>query len=64
MRFGEDADGAHRFTLGLLGWMLDGLDDEGRRRAVDNLRATITAHDTGHDVLYASATWTIMATRS
>jgi hypothetical protein len=43
--------------------MLEGLDDEGRRRAVDNLRATLTAHDTGHGVLYESATWTIQGTR-
>jgi SAM-dependent methyltransferase len=63
MWFGEDADGARRLALGLLGWMLDGLDDEGRRRAVDNLGATLTAHDTGHGVLYGSATWTIWATR-
>lgn len=63
MWFGEDADGAQRFALGLLGWMLDGLDDEGRRRAVDNLRATLTAHDTGQGVLYESATWMIQAIR-
>jgi SAM-dependent methyltransferase len=63
MWFGEDADGAQRFALGLLGWMLDGLDDEGRRRAIDNLRGTLTAHDTGSGVLYQSATWTIHATR-
>lgn len=63
MWFGEDVDDAQRFALGLLGWMLDGLDDEGRRRAVDNLRATLAAHDTGHGVLYGSATWTITAIR-
>jgi SAM-dependent methyltransferase len=63
MWFGEDADGAHRFALGLLGWMLDGLDDEGRRRAVDNLKVTLIAHDTGHGVLFGSAAWTIRATR-
>ena len=63
MWFGDDADGAQRFVLGLLGWMLDGLDDDGKRRAVDNLAATLTAHDTGHGVLYGSATWTIQATR-
>jgi ubiquinone/menaquinone biosynthesis C-methylase UbiE len=63
MWFGEDADAAQRFVLGLLGWMLDGLDDDGKQRAVDNLAATLTAHDTGHGVLYGSATWTIRATR-
>ena len=64
MWLGHDAADAQRFALGLLGWMLDGLDDQGRRRAVDDLRANLTAHDTGHGVLYESAAWTIGATRS
>jgi SAM-dependent methyltransferase len=64
MWFGEDAADAERFALGLLGWMVAGLNNEGRRRAVDNLRVTLTAHDTGHGVLYGSATWTIRATRT
>ncbi|MFG2335326.1 class I SAM-dependent methyltransferase [Streptomyces yangpuensis] len=64
MWFGEDAADAERFTLGLLGWMLDGLDEAGRRRAVDDLRATLTAHETGDGVRYASATWIVRATRT
>jgi SAM-dependent methyltransferase len=64
MWFGEDADDAQRFVLGLLGWMLEGLDDDGKRRAVENLAATLTAHDTGHGVVYGSATWIIRATRA
>jgi hypothetical protein len=63
MWFGEDADGARRFVLGLLGWMLEGLDGEGRQRAAENLTATLTAHDTGHGVLYESAAWIVQATR-
>ncbi|MGW1770872.1 class I SAM-dependent methyltransferase [Streptomyces sp. NPDC002104] len=63
MRFGDDADDAERFTLGMLGWMLEGLDEEGRRRAIGALRATLTAHDTGDGVLYASAAWIVRATR-
>ncbi|MER6257778.1 class I SAM-dependent methyltransferase [Streptomyces sp. NPDC001584] len=63
MWFGEDAADAERFVLGLHGWMLDGLDAEGRRRAVDDLRTTLTAHETDDGVLYASATWIIRATR-
>lgn len=63
MWFGEDAGAAQQFALGLIGWMLDSLDDDGRRRAVENLSATLTAHDTGHGVFYGSATWTIQATR-
>ncbi|WP_437184464.1 class I SAM-dependent methyltransferase [Streptomyces xanthophaeus] len=63
MWFGQDAADAERFVLGLHGWMLDGLDAEGRSRAVDDLRTTLTAHETGDGVLYASATWIIRATR-
>ncbi len=63
MWFGEDPEAAQRFLLGLLGWMLNGLDDEGQQRAVDNLRATLSAHDTGDGVLFGSAAWVIRATR-
>jgi SAM-dependent methyltransferase len=63
MWFGDDPDDAYRFALGLMGWMLQGLDDDGRVRALDNLRYTLTAHDTGHGVLYDSATWTTSARR-
>ncbi|MFE6839913.1 class I SAM-dependent methyltransferase [Streptomyces sp. NPDC057705] len=63
MWFGQDAADAERFVLGLHGWMLDGLDAEGRRRAVDDLRATLTAHETDDGVLYASATWIIRSAR-
>jgi len=47
MWFGHDPDDAQRFVRGLLGWMLPGLDDSGQARALDNLRATLAAHDTG-----------------
>jgi SAM-dependent methyltransferase len=63
MWFGNDADDAHRFVLGLLGWMLDGLDDTGRDRARAALRATTGAHQTGGGVVYDSAAWIIRATR-
>ena len=45
-----------------MGWMLHGLDAGGRGRALRNLRATVNAHDTGHGVVYQSATWLITAT--
>lgn len=64
MWFGSGTEDAHAFTLGLLGWMLAGLDDSQRGQALDNLRATLTAHDTGHGVCYQSATWLIRATRA
>jgi hypothetical protein len=64
MWFGNDADDAHRFVLGQTGWMLQGLDDTGRARAVDGLRATMTAHETDDGVVFGSAAWTISATRA
>ena len=57
MWFGSDPGDAHRFVLGLLGWMLDGLDDTGRERALDALTATVTAHDGTDGITFASATW-------
>jgi SAM-dependent methyltransferase len=61
--FGTDADDAHRFVLGLMGWMLNGLDDAGRARAIDALHATMAAHETADGVVFGSAAWTIRATR-
>jgi SAM-dependent methyltransferase len=63
MWFGDDADDAHRFVLGLMGWMLGGLDDAGHARAIDALHATMAAHATPHGVFLESAAWTIQATR-
>jgi SAM-dependent methyltransferase len=63
MWFGHDANDATQFVLGLLGWMLDGLDDVGRTRALDALHASISSHDTPDGVVYDSAVWTIRAVR-
>jgi SAM-dependent methyltransferase len=63
MWFGRDADDAHRFVLGLMGWMLRGLDDSGRGRASDALHAAMDAHVTSEGVVFDSAAWTIRATR-
>jgi SAM-dependent methyltransferase len=63
MWFGTDADDAHRFVLGLLGWMLEGLDGAGRARALDALHRTMAAHATPDGVLFGSATWVVTATR-
>ena len=64
MWFGTDADDAHRFVLGLMGWMLEGLDEAGRARAGDELRATMAGHETADGVVFGSAAWTIRATRT
>jgi SAM-dependent methyltransferase len=61
--FGNDADDAHQFTLGLMGWMLEGLDAAGRARAIDALHATMTAHTTPDGVVFESAAWIVEATR-
>jgi SAM-dependent methyltransferase len=63
MWFGDDADDAYAFVLGLLGWMLEGLDDAGRHRARDALRSTMAAHETNGGVVYESAAWIITASR-
>ncbi|MGH9085242.1 MAG: class I SAM-dependent methyltransferase [Acidimicrobiales bacterium] len=63
MWFGTDADDGHRFVLGLMGWMLEGLDDTGRTRAIDDLRTTMAAHATPDGVLFDSAAWVISAVR-
>jgi SAM-dependent methyltransferase len=62
--FGTDADDAHRFVLGQLGWMLQGLDDAGRARGLDALRASTSSHESDQGVLYDSAAWIITATRT
>jgi SAM-dependent methyltransferase len=63
MWFGTDADDAQRFIVGLVGWMLEGLDETGRRRALDDLGATVDAHVTPDGVVFGSAAWVIRADR-
>ena len=60
---GRDADDAYLFVLGLMDWMLHGLDEHGRRQALGALRTSLAAHDTGSGVIYQSAAWTIRAIR-
>jgi len=43
--------------------MLEGLDHDGRARAVDALRSTMAAHETRDGVMFDSAVWVIGATR-
>jgi SAM-dependent methyltransferase len=64
MWFGTDAEDAHRFVIGLMGWMLEGLDDAGRDDALRALRETMVRHETGDGVMFGSAAWTIRATRT
>lgn len=61
-------DGADAFkymsTGGVARGMLQGLDDAARARALEALRATMEAHDTGDGVVFGSASWIISARRS
>lgn len=61
MHFGATADQAHDFMLGQFGWLLDGLDDDGRSRASDALFATLRAHTSAEGVRYPSAAWLVTA---
>jgi SAM-dependent methyltransferase len=63
MWFGTDTEDAQRFIVGLAGWMLEGLDEAGRHRALDDLRATVDAHATPDGVVFGSAARIIRADR-
>jgi SAM-dependent methyltransferase len=63
MWFGNDANDAYEFVLGLMSWMVRDLDDATRQQALGDLRSSLNAHNSGHGVVYGSAAWTIQATR-
>jgi SAM-dependent methyltransferase len=62
MHFGRTAEDAYAFVTGLLGWMLEGLDDVARGHALEALRSCLERHETGHGVLLGSAAWLITGT--
>ena len=64
MVWGRDAEDAHGFVLGLLGWMLDGRHPEDREHAVEALRAALREHEGPDGVALASATWVVTARRA
>jgi SAM-dependent methyltransferase len=61
MRFGSTTEDAFGFVSEQLWWMLEDLDHDGRRRALDALRTSIAAHTEEGGVFYKSATWIIRA---
>jgi SAM-dependent methyltransferase len=63
MGFGRDAEAAYDFIVGLLGWMLEGLDDADRAEALGALRASLAAHETEAGVVFGSAMWLVTAVR-
>ena len=63
MYFGPDGADAFGFVLGMLGWMLHGVDDATRDRARSSLRRTLDDHERGDAVWFDSAAWLITARR-
>jgi SAM-dependent methyltransferase len=61
MRIGATTEDAFDFVSEQMGWMLEGLDNDGQNRALDALRTSIAAHTEDGGVFYASATWIIQA---
>ena len=53
--FGADPDDAAEFLLGLLGWMLEGRDEQARDQARTALHRTLEAHTTPRGVELGSA---------
>jgi SAM-dependent methyltransferase len=64
MYFGSDVEDTHAFLLGLLGWMLQGLDDAGQVQARAALRTTLDEHVSDKRVLFGSSSWLITARRA
>jgi SAM-dependent methyltransferase len=64
MWFGHDAEAAVPFILGVSGWMLGGLDDDARARALAALRWTVEAHSGDGGVEFGSAMWLVTARRA
>jgi SAM-dependent methyltransferase len=61
MWFGTDAEDALTFILGQLGWLLEGLDEDTRRRAVSDLEERLAARQGSDGVTFGSACWLVSA---
>lgn len=64
MYFGATADEATAFVHGLNAWMLNGVDEATRARALDALATTMREHEGPDGVTFGSATWLVTATRT
>ena len=64
MRFGADAADAWPFVtgMGMVKGLTEGLDDETKTHALDQLRRLLVAHETEDGVLFDSSAWLITAT--
>jgi SAM-dependent methyltransferase len=63
MWFGTDPDDGLEFVLGVMGWMLDGLEVDRREAAVRALRDVLSDHQTPDGVLLGSGAWLVTAVR-
>lgn len=61
MCFGSSAEEATSFLLGAAGGMLEGLDDRGRKGAIEALSAMLSDHQRDDGVLLGSAAWLVRA---
>ena len=63
---GEDGEDAFRFlsSTGAVRGMLEGLDGPSTASALNLLKQTMSAHDTGNGVIFGSTAWLITATRT
>ena len=66
MTLGQDAETAYAFlsNMGMARGLTQDLDAETRQQALDALRATLVAHDTGTGIRFAAAAWRISARRA
>jgi SAM-dependent methyltransferase len=66
LEFGTDAEDAYGFmsSIGIVHGLTHELDDARRAEALDALRATVEAHDTGDGVLFGTSAWLITARRA
>lgn len=63
MFFGPDAATAETMVSGIVGGLLDALDERARAAAVEALRADLDAHLGPDGVTYGSAMWIVTAGR-
>lgn len=65
MWFGPTVEQAHRFLaeMGFSRYLLRGLDDDVRARALEDLHSSLAAHLTDEGVVYDSAVWLVTARR-
>jgi len=64
MFFGADVPAATDLVLGLLGWLLAGVDDATRAGALAALHRTLAAHAGPDGVAFGSACWLVTARRA